>query len=58
MASMALGLLLLISFDRSHSRLYPLFAVASTALVAVYLWFLVIASMAFVLVRDKRDFIE
>ncbi|KAI1716846.1 hypothetical protein Ddc_10219 [Ditylenchus destructor] len=54
MASMGLGIILLISTDRSNTQFYPAFAVLSTALVAVYLWFLVICSMTFVLIRDKK----
>ncbi|KAI1709488.1 hypothetical protein DdX_11275 [Ditylenchus destructor] len=54
MASMGLGIILLISTDRSNTQFYPAFAVLSTALVSVYLWFLVICSMTFVLIRDKK----
>jgi hypothetical protein len=58
MGSMALGLILLISADHGNSQLYPIFAACSMGLVAVYLWFLVICSMTFVMIRDKKRLIE
>ncbi|KAH7709258.1 Protein Y54G2A.16, partial [Aphelenchoides avenae] len=54
MGSMALGLMLLVSTDRNQTQIYPAFAAVMMGLVAVYLWFLVIISMTFVLIRDKK----
>ncbi|KAE9552405.1 hypothetical protein FO519_004386 [Halicephalobus sp. NKZ332] len=54
MGSMGCGLVLLISADNANSQLYPVFAACSMGMVAVYLWFLVICSMTFVMIRDKK----
>ncbi|KHN86062.1 hypothetical protein Tcan_17812 [Toxocara canis] len=54
MSAMAIGMILLVSADRKLTQLYPIFAALSMALVAVYLWFLVISCMSFVLLRDKK----
>ena len=58
MGSMGCGLVLLISADHVNSQLYPVFAACSMGMVAVYLWFLVICSMTFVMIRDKKRLIE
>jgi hypothetical protein len=59
MGAMGLGLILLISADHGkNSQLYPVFAACSMGLVAIYLWFLVICSMTFVMIRDKKRLIE
>uniref|UniRef100_A0A7E4VU44 G_PROTEIN_RECEP_F2_4 domain-containing protein n=1 Tax=Panagrellus redivivus TaxID=6233 RepID=A0A7E4VU44_PANRE len=58
MGSMGLGLVLLVSADNVNSQIYPLFAACSMGLVAVYLWFLVICSMTFVMIRDKKRLVE
>ncbi|KAI6221295.1 hypothetical protein M3Y99_01566100 [Aphelenchoides fujianensis] len=52
-ASIGLGILLMASTDRTNTHLFPAFAVGSMVLVGVYLWFLVVCSMTFVLIRDK-----
>uniref|UniRef100_A0A915EPQ8 Uncharacterized protein n=1 Tax=Ditylenchus dipsaci TaxID=166011 RepID=A0A915EPQ8_9BILA len=54
MGSMGLGVIMLVSTERTNTQLYPGFAVFSTGLVGIYLWFLVICSMTFVLIRDKK----
>ncbi|VDK45272.1 unnamed protein product [Anisakis simplex] len=54
MSAMGIGMILLVSADRALTQLYPVFAALSMALVAVYLWFLVISCMSFVLLRDKK----
>uniref|UniRef100_A0A0M3HXP2 G_PROTEIN_RECEP_F3_4 domain-containing protein n=1 Tax=Ascaris lumbricoides TaxID=6252 RepID=A0A0M3HXP2_ASCLU len=54
MSAMGIGMILLVSEDGTLAQLYPIFAALSMALVAVYLWFLVISCMSFVLLRDKK----
>ncbi|VDK59882.1 unnamed protein product, partial [Gongylonema pulchrum] len=54
MSSMGLGMILLVSTDRKLTPIYPLFAVISMAIVANYLYFLVITCMTFVMYRDKK----
>lgn len=54
MGSMGMGLVLLVTSDKNSTQIYPAFAAASMALVAIFLWFLVIASMTYVMLRDKK----
>lgn len=54
MSAMGIGMILLVSTDRKLTRLYPAFAAASMAIVAIYLWFLIVSCMGFVLYRDKK----
>uniref|UniRef100_A0AC34QGS4 Uncharacterized protein n=1 Tax=Panagrolaimus sp. JU765 TaxID=591449 RepID=A0AC34QGS4_9BILA len=56
--SMCCGLILLISGDHANSQLYPVFAACSMALVAIYIWFFIICSMTFVMIRDKKRLAE
>lgn len=54
MGSMGLGMVLMLSSERLETQLFPAFALCSMALVALYLWFLVVVCMTFVLIRDKK----
>lgn len=51
---MGIGVILLVSIENSHTQLYPLFAILAIGLIAVYLWVLIICTMTYVLIRDKK----